>query len=217
MTSQIDDLLEAKFEILATNHRAVTQNRDDVSTLDKFEKTDELTALRNRRFLITDLELQITNAHKKVEPISFVMLNIDNFKQYNDSFGHRFGDEVLKFAARLLELTVRYGEIVGRYGGEVFGIILPATNAVESNRVAERCRKIIEEFKCPFQRVTVSLGCATLLPRSGLPVDFNEAQGLIGMADQALYVSKRTGKNKVTQYDEIRNQAIKMNKIGELG
>jgi diguanylate cyclase (GGDEF)-like protein len=217
MTNQIDDLLESKFEILATTHRAVTQKNEDFSTLDKLEQTDALTALRNRRFLITDLELHITEAHKKIEPISFVMVDIDNFKQYNDSFGHRFGDEVLKFVARLLEISVRYGETVGRYGGGEFGVILPGTNALESKRAAERWRKIIEEFKCPYQRVTVSLGCATLFPTPGQSVDINEARGLIGMADQALYVSKRTGKNKVTQYDEIRNQTVKMDRISELG
>jgi diguanylate cyclase (GGDEF)-like protein len=200
--SIIDMAKRREVERLLTNKIQLLER--EVSTLDKLAKTDELTSLNNHRFLITQLELHITIAYKNIEPISFVMVDIDDFKKYNDSYGHLGGDEVLKLIAKLLELSVRHGEIVARYGGEEFGIILPASDAREAKNTSERLRKIIEEFECPFQRITVSLGCATVFPVLSQSVSINEVHDLIEMADKALYHSKSKGKNTVTHFDEIR-------------
>lgn len=194
-----------------TKRRAVENNinnkirdlEEKVSRLDKLSKTDVLTAIGNRRSLNVQLELCYHLAQKKGEAISFILLDIDDFKRYNDSFGHVAGDEVLKFIAKLITLTLRRSEIIARYGGEEFGIILPASNIDDALRTAERVRKAIEEFECPFQRITISIGCATLYPKLGLNTDHEEIMDFIRMADRALYISKRSGKNRVTHFDQL--------------
>jgi diguanylate cyclase (GGDEF)-like protein/PAS domain S-box-containing protein len=174
-----------------------------ISKLDKLSKTDALTATRNRRELDIQLELRYHIAQKNGEAISFILLDIDDFKGYNDSFGHQAGDEVLKFIAKIITLSLRRSEIIARYGGEEFGIILPDSNIDDTLHTAERIRKAIEEFECPFRHITVSIGCATLYPKVDLNPDPEEITDIIRMADQALYFSKRSGKNQVTHYGQL--------------
>jgi diguanylate cyclase (GGDEF)-like protein len=174
-----------------------------ITKLNKLSKTDALTKIRNRRELDIQLELCYRLAQKKGEAISFILLDIDNFKGYNDSFGHQAGDLVLKHIANIMTLSLRQAEIVARYGGEEFGIILPASNIDGTMRTAERIRKRIEEFECPFQHITVSIGCATLYPKVVPNADLEEVANLVRMADRALYFSKRSGKNRVTHFDHL--------------
>ncbi len=175
----------------------------EITTLDKLSKTDGLTAIKNRRALDLQLEIQYRTAQKQGEPLSFILLDIDNFKHYNDNFGHLAGDEVLKFIAEIMTTSLRHTEIVARYGGEEFGTILPGSNVEEAMRTAERLRKAIEEFKCPFQRITISLGCATVFPVPTLAFDPEHIKNMIRMADMALYSSKRSGKNRVSHFDQL--------------
>jgi diguanylate cyclase (GGDEF)-like protein len=122
---------------------------------------------------------------------------VDKFKQYNDSFGHPAGDEVLKGVAALLRDKARETDIVARYGGEEFIVILPNTGEEASTTFAERLRVAIAETPWPMRAVTASFGAATMSE------SIETADDLVSIADQALYYSKEHGRNRVTHYSEV--------------
>lgn len=181
----------------------IRQLEGEISALDKLSLTDELTAVNNRRALFKQLELHYRIAQKETQPISFILLDIDDFKYYNDALGHIAGDEVLKTIAEIMVKSVRRTEIVARYGGEEFGMILPNADANEARLLAERLRKMIEEFKWPHQNITVSIGTATIFPKTSQAISPDDINNFIIMADRALYFSKRSGKNKVTHFNDL--------------
>jgi diguanylate cyclase (GGDEF)-like protein len=116
---------------------------------------------------------------------------VDYFKRYNDSFGHLPGDEVLRGVARLLETTCRTTDIVGRYGGEEFAIILPHTAEPGAREIAERLRAAVERHEWPNAPITVSVGIATA------SVETMDADEVLREADLALYTAKQGGRNRV--------------------
>lgn len=152
---------------------------------------DELTNLWNRRYLYTRLKDEMKRL-KQNKVLSLAIIDIDNFKCINDTFGHLFGDKVLIEMADILQKNLRKNDIVARWGGEEFIIVLPKTNAEEAKTVFERIRKIIEkyDFGC---RITVSGGIAFVW-------EDTEVDKIIGMADKALYEAKRR-KNLIAVYD----------------
>lgn len=157
--------------------------------------TDPLTGLHTRWYFITRLHEEFERVRRYGGHFSVVMCDIDDFKRINDTFGHRIGDEVLKFIASVLRSSTRASDIVGRYGGEEFILILPNTNEENAAKVAEKILyQIIETNPFDF-RVTMSFGV------SGYPehVVF-EAEDLIALADKATYASKERGKACVTIY-----------------
>jgi diguanylate cyclase (GGDEF)-like protein len=133
------------------------------------------------------------------------MLDIDRFKRVNDEFGHAVGDDALKEIVDLVSSVVRETEIVSRYGGEEFIVVLPQTSGPHSARVAERARRTIEEHTfCDAStpdgiRLTVSAGVATH-PESG-----DDAKALIEAADSAMYDAKRAGRNRVAVHRSVRS------------
>ncbi len=127
-------------------------------------------------------------------PLSLVMLDIDHFKQYNDSHGHPAGDALLKWVGMTLRSAVRSHDVVARYGGEEFVVLLPATNASEGVEVAERLRFAVSVGPPSEFAVTASFGVATLGPATPTP------SALVEHADQALYRSKRAGRDQITHY-----------------
>lgn len=181
----------------------IRQLEGEISVLDKLSLTDELTSVNNRRALFKQLELHYRIAQNESQPISFMLLDIDNFKNFNDTLGHMAGDEVLKTIAQLMTKSVRKTEIVGRYGGEEFGMILPDTNTNDAKLLAERLRKMIEEHKWSQNKITVSIGTATVLPQANQSITENEINRFFTMADKALYSSKKSGKNKVTHFNDL--------------
>lgn len=118
-----------------------------------------------------------------------IFLDIDNFKSYNDTFGHVAGDVVLQKTADIIKNSIRTVDIVGRYGGEEFVIILPGTKEEGAVAVAERIRKSIEMYPFPHRKVTASLGIA-------LAKNSDSVDSLLERADQSLYQAKRQGKNR---------------------
>jgi diguanylate cyclase (GGDEF)-like protein len=165
---------------------------------------DELTGVKNRRRFREDLELLFAQADRQGSPLSVLMLDIDRFKQFNDTFGHPAGDEVLRQVGLILRKSVRAHDVVARYGGEEFVVLMPATQASEAIDVAERLRSAIACQPWPLRKVTASLGMATT--SRGIP---NPA-ALVDQADQALYQSKQAGRNRVTFY---RNHADELARI----
>lgn len=157
--------------------------------------TDALTGLYNRRGLFEIGHIEFARTRRLERPFSLIMLDIDHFKPVNDRFGHPVGDQVLQFLASELRSTVRDTDIVGRYGGEEFAILLSGSNGKAAMDLAERLRAAIE--KTPFHvgehqiRVTTSLGVAEYNDNSP------NLETLVARADQALYVAKHQGRNRV--------------------
>lgn len=160
--------------------------------------TDGLTGLWNHRRFREELELRYAEHRRLGQPFSVMMIDVDHFKEYNDTFGHPAGDIVLKDVAGMLRATCRGHESVARYGGEEFAIVLTATTAEQAYLAAERYRKAIAEHDWPHRPITVSIGVATTTPELAGP---NE---LLADADAALYRSKQNGRNRATHYDSIR-------------
>jgi diguanylate cyclase (GGDEF)-like protein len=182
--------LEIAERILKVHERLARQNEQ----LAELATVDELTGTKNRRRFREDLELLFGQAHRLGSPLSLIMLDIDHFKQYNDSFGHRAGDEVLRWAGSILRAAVRGHDLVARYGGEEFVVLLPATGSVEALDVADRLRLAIADRPWSHRQVTASLGVATAGPAAASATD------LVDQADRALYYSKQTGRNQVTHF-----------------
>ncbi len=163
--------------------------------------TDELTGLYNIRHLKRVLGEEVKRSLRYGRAFSFIMLDIDNFKMYNDQHGHLRGDEVLRILAGLLQQNVREVDTVFRYGGEEFSIIIPEVAKGEALNIAERIRRVVQDYVFPFEEyqpggnLTVSMGI------SGFPEDAEGTEELIDRADRALYRAKLTGRNRVCLYD----------------
>ena len=162
--------------------------------------TDCLTDLYNFRYLQERLEEETKRAQRFRRPLALIMADIDHFKEFNDIYGHPEGNKVLKVLANILKDNVREIDIVGRYGGEEFIIILPEADREEAQKIAERIRIKVEEYSFqnkedrlnnPNRKITLSLGITSCFQESISP------QNLIYKVDQALYQAKRKGRNRV--------------------
>jgi len=160
---------------------------------------DSLTGLRNVRAFNERLGEEIERSRRRQEPLSLLLVDVDKFKQFNDSFGHPEGDEVLRRVAKLMEEEARLCDFVARYGGEEFVILLPAIGETEACLIAERMRAAIESGPWPLRTVTVSIGVAT----ASQPNSHIEGAALLTQADCALYSSKAAGRNRVSHVNEI--------------
>ena len=153
--------------------------------------TDALTGLLNRRYLEERVAEEIKRSHRHGFQMCLMMIDVDEFKSYNDNFGHPQGDKALKIVAQKLKETLRGADVASRYGGEEFSILLPQTTTGEAKIIAERIRQKIENTKFPNRRVTISIGIA------GSSSKVNLTEDLIAAADSALYKAKREGRNNV--------------------
>ncbi|HXZ94801.1 MAG TPA: diguanylate cyclase [Dehalococcoidia bacterium] len=167
----------------------------DKEKLEQLATLDSLTGLYNRRAILGKLRELINLANRYKEDFSLIMLDIDHFKKINDRYGHLAGDEVLEEIATLIHRNIRDTDIVGRYGGEEFIIILPKTNLSSAWVVAERLRSIIEKTELKDSAgntftITISQGLAG--GERG-----EDAYSLISRADEALYKAKEKGRNCV--------------------
>jgi len=166
--------------------------------------TDSLTSLKNRRVFLDHLAFLVEASVRHARPLSVLILDIDHFKDYNDSFGHLAGDEVLRKIGRILGEVARRSDVVARLGGEEFGILLPETDRPGAGILAERFRKAIEGSDWPRRAITASIGSTTTevleaVPRPPSP-DLSE---IMRRADLALYASKRRGRNRVTHSEDM--------------
>lgn len=152
--------------------------------------TDALTQVNNRRALENSLVNEWERAFRYSQPLSLLMLDVDNFKSYNDQFGHQAGDKVLQQVAEIITHEARQPDFVARYGGEEFVIVLPETDSEGALYIAERIRYKVEQAVWTQGAVTVSLGVASYGSQA-------DAEALLSQADQALYRAKQSGRNCV--------------------
>lgn len=172
--------------------------------LSKMAVTDGLTMLFNHRYFQDSLKKEFKRLarHRALPLLSIAMIDIDHFKNLNDAYGHQAGDSVLKGISRILKASVRLTDIVSRYGGEEFVIIMPETDFGGTGVVAERIRRNIEkavfEYKDANIKATVSIGLASH-PHEGI----NNEADLIKAADSALYTAKQEGRNRVVVWKGV--------------
>ena len=164
--------------------------------LEKLSNTDELTNIGNRRYFEKTFEKECLRSKRNNSPLSILLIDIDDFKNYNDYFGHLAGDECLKIVAKQISsLARRAADLAARWGGEEFIVLLPETNLSEALIVAENIRNSVQDLALPHPRsraanvVTLSLGIASW--------GYEEPQELISRADKALYSAKNNGRNRV--------------------
>ncbi|MBA7478247.1 hypothetical protein ES707_13670 [subsurface metagenome] len=159
--------------------------------------TDRMTKLFSHHYFQQNLDEEIARAHRYGKTLSLIMFDIDNFKKFNDTYGHLQGDLIIKEIAKILRGSVRTIDFTARYGGEEFAIILPEVDAKGAAVVAERIRKTVEQYSFPGEEgplyVTVSIGVAGFKPAR-----MRSASQLIAEADKALYQSKEMGRNQVS-------------------
>ncbi|MFH1767563.1 MAG: diguanylate cyclase [Candidatus Omnitrophota bacterium] len=169
---------------------AIENSKTFEHTLNQAHK-DTLTSLWNYGYFQYKLDEEIINAQTNKGAVSILMLDLDNFKNFNDAFGHQAGDEALKQIANTLQNLSRKRDVICRYGGEEFSLILPHTFKEEASSIAERIRRAVEQKEILGRFFTVSIGV------SCFPGDADKKDGLIRKADLALYRAKGEGKNKV--------------------
>ncbi len=177
-----------------------------------FAYRDELTGLRNYRFFELYLFHEIDRSRQYAWPLSLILLDVDDFKPYNDRHGHSAGNEALATLGRLVAEACRKVDIAARFGGEEFAIIVPATPKVGAEVVAERARQSIAAHRWRTGSLTISAGIATF------PGDAADGEQLIRRADEALYVAKARGKNRVKLYGENRRShaRVPVQLVGQL-
>ncbi len=174
-----------------------TTLKDKAGEFEQLSVTDPLTGLLNRRYLEERLAEEITRSKRHRFSMSLMMLDVDNFKSYNDSFGHPAGDSALTMVAEILKETLRGADVAARYGGEEFAILLPQTSTEEAAQIGERIRKRIERTEFAKRQVTVSIGIASCSSEIDTPKD------LISAADVALYAAKNHGRNNVQIFNAM--------------
>jgi diguanylate cyclase (GGDEF)-like protein len=172
--------------------------------VEKLAVTDDLTQVYNYRFLKTALKRELKRAARFGQELALIMLDVDNLKSYNDRNGHLRGSELLREMAALLVRQVRSFDLIAKYGGDEFTLILPQTGIEGALTVAERMRRAVAEHAFPLEEaggITISLGVATY------PRDAEEGLTLIRAADEALYLAKQRGRNLALTYRDVADQA----------
>jgi len=177
---------------LQANHESLLEANARLAAL---AAQDGLTGLKNRRAFEERLHEEMSRIRRTQRPVSLLLLDIDHFKPFNDTFGHPRGDEVLRSVARILARSIRDTDVAARFGGEEFAVILPDTDAEGAALMGERLRHAIESAPWTERGITLSVGAATA------PSHLVTFEALVEHADRALYRSKQGGRNRVTTAD----------------
>lgn len=180
----------------------LTELRAQVNALTRDSQTDALTGVANRRAFDAALTHLMSEAGDESQPLCLIMADIDRFKDFNDSYGHLVGDQVLRFVAQEMQQCVKGRDVLARYGGEEFAVLLPSTPLQGASMLAESIRVIIESQVVSnhsgkeLESVTISLGVAQYIPGE-------DAASFIARSDSCLYRSKEAGRNRVTGENQL--------------
>ena len=191
-------------QMFAQQAAIAVNNAELFNELEKLTRTDTLTGLYNRRGLIEMSQSEFERAKRSGFPLSMIMLDIDFFKHVNDLYGHAIGDQVLRILSDELHRNLRAIDILCRYGGEEFAILLPETTLQSAREVAERLRIAVAKLQFNIThadiKITVSQGLSTM------PGETADLETLLGQADNALYSAKSSGRNRVCIYEEPNSE-----------
>lgn len=197
----VERLRHGRQELDAMNERLRRQNEE----LERLSTVDALTGLHNRRFLTQRLSEELLRSYRDKRSFSVLMADVDDFKKYNDAFGHPAGDEVLKKVASILLSSTRAVDCTARYGGEEFAVLLTDTVGDGALHVAERIRERVAAEEFPGRKITISIGMAEF------PVHGHTAEAVISRADEALYAAKRGGRDRVERAGPERTRVRELN------
>lgn len=193
--TDLDLLQEISPQIAVAIDRAMLKEK--AGEFEQLSVTDALTGLLNRRYIEERLVEEVKRSNRHGFPMSYVSIDVDHFKSYNDQFGHPAGDQALKIVAHILKETLRGADVAARVGGEEFAILLPQTTNDEAAAIAERIRVKVETAEFPCRKVTVSIGVASCSS------ELCTTDGIVNASDKALYAAKHSGRNMVRIYDGI--------------
>jgi diguanylate cyclase (GGDEF)-like protein len=184
--------------------REIEERKSVQATLEKLVSIDPLTEVLNRREFFIQGEREVECALQNGQPLTAILFDLDHFKQINDTYGHAVGDQILIRATTTMRESLRQGEIIGRYGGDEFVILLPGSNCSQGQQIAERlCEKIASQMidtTKGYLSVTLSLGISELSQAND-----SSLETLIAHADEALYTAKRAGRNQLSIYTVPRS------------
>ncbi|MGQ0683339.1 GGDEF domain-containing protein [Bradyrhizobium sp.] len=188
----------------------IAELQQGLHTIRMESRADSLTQLGNRKHFDEALSEAVRNAADRGEPLSLLMIDIDHFKSFNDTYGHATGDQVLRLVAASLKQGIRAADVAARFGGEEFGIVLPNAPLQQAVAVADQLRRSImaRELKKKstgevIGRITVSIGVATLLP-------YDSKESLLERADGYLYAAKRAGRNRVVGAAQLQDMSARV-------
>ncbi len=198
-TNEVKAYAETTANMNKVLEKEVAVRKQVEEELRKISHVDSLTGLHNRRHLDEALQLEWKRAIRLKQNVAIIMIDIDDFKLYNDHYGHQAGDECLSTVAKQIKLTIaRETDIITRYGGEEFVVILPFTDLKTALKIAEKIRKNVEELQITHTHaragncITTSVGVASIIPETN-----HSVEDLLMSADQALYLAKHSGRNCV--------------------
>lgn len=173
--------------------------KDKAGAFQQLSVTDALTGLLNRRYLEERLIEEIKRSNRYGYPMSFMMIDVDDFGKFNKDFGVLIGDEVLRQTVKVMKSNLRGADVAARYGGEEFCILLPQTTLNEAFSIAERIRQSVENIQFPQRVITISIGVATFSYEISTP------ETIIKASDEALRLAKKKGKNNSQVYGDLEN------------
>ena len=190
-------------DLLLARARTLLDFKSYLDTCEEQASTDHLTGLANRRRFERQLEREVARTARHGRPFSLITIDIDHFKQVNDTYGHEAGDEAIKTLARVLQQGTRGIDLAARIGGEEFAVILTETNLSGAVEVAERLRVTLKSIEIqPVGQIAASFGVAEC------PSQAETARELVARADAALYEAKREGRDRVARASEVTSNSI---------
>lgn len=199
-TEKINRELEGQ---LSDSQKQIAELKESLDAL-RFETlTDELTTLGNRKYFDQSLERALADAVETGDGVALLITDIDNFKSFNDTYGHQTGDQVLRLVALAVKQAVRGNQLACRYGGEEFAIILPKADLAKAVKIAERIRVVVMEKELKKRSTGETLGHITLSAGVACLRPGETSVALIERADTALYLAKRAGRNRVCTEDDL--------------
>jgi diguanylate cyclase len=182
---------------LANTTEQLTEMRFNLDAVNRESQIDPLTEVGNRKFFATELARSLAEAEETQAPLTLIMVDIDHFKKFNDSYGHLVGDQVLRLVARTLVENLKGRDVIARYGGEEFVILLPQTRLMDAEKVANQLRAALSTKLIRRRNTNETLGVVTISIGAAEYCVYEDGDSLIARADGALYKAKQTGRNKV--------------------